>query len=68
MVTITRCNYPTKKLIGYHRKPSLVVVYIEYEHNARCSSILSDWFFACNTDKEILEHLKNENVDVSLFE
>ena len=68
MVTITRCKYPEKKLIGYHRKPSLVIVYIEHEHNAHYSSILSDWFFACNTDKEIIEHLKSENIDTSLFD
>jgi hypothetical protein len=51
------------KLIGYNRKETLVIVYIQKNEN-----VFSDWFFACNTDTEILEHLKNENVDVSLFE
>ena len=51
------------KLIGYERKQTLVIVYIQKENK-----IFSDWFFACNSDMEILEHLKSENVDVSLFE
>jgi len=67
-ITINRnSNYPVKRLVDYKRKETLVFVHIETEINENRSSFYSDWFFACNTDKEILEHLKSENVDISLF-
>ena len=67
-ITINRTsNYPEKTLVEYRRKKNLVLVTIQVNINDRIFSIYGDWFFACNTDKEILEHLKSENIDVSLF-
>ena len=68
MVTINRTgNYPVKRLVDYKRKDTLVIVYIETEINENRSIFHKDWFFACNTDQDILEHLRGENVDTSLF-
>ena len=68
-ITINRTsNYPVKTLVEYKRKESLVFATIRVDINDHAFRVYSDWFFACNTDKEILKYLKSENIDVSLFE
>ena len=48
-----------KTLLSLIRKDTLVFAYIF----TPAGQIITDWFFACNSDNDIIEHLKSENVN-----
>ena len=52
-----------KTLLSLVRKDTLVFAYIL----TPAGQVIIDWFFACNTDNEIIEHLKSEKVNCDIY-
>lgn len=51
------------KLLTMERKTRLVFCYIQTADN----KVITTWFFGCNSNREIIEYLKNENINCDSF-